>query len=243
LENKSQKIRRLRGTFMNLRQLSLVAALILTPVAVFAQSQLSSVLSQMDAAAAKFKNAQADVRYDNYTKIVNDHDIETGSIFIERSGATKRMGAVFYNAGASTPARIVNFDGNTLHIYTVGTAQVDVFKAGANQAKYDSFLTLGFGGSGKDLQRAWDITDQGSETIDGVKTQKLDLVSKDPSVKDTFTHITIWIDPSRSVSLKQIFFAPNGDTRTASYSNIRLNGKVNEKPFTIPTKGVTVMPH
>lgn len=228
---------------MNLRQLSLAAALILTPVAELAQSQLSSVLSQMDAASAKFKNAQADVRYDNYTRAINVHDTETGSIFIERTGSIQRMGAVFFNAGESTPARIVNFDGKTLRIYTVGTAQVDLFKAGANQAKYDSFLTLGFGGSGKDLQRAWDITDQGSETIDGVKTQKLDLVSKDPSVKDTFAHITIWIDPTRSVSLKQIFFAPNGDTRTANYSKIRLGEKINEKPFTIPTKGVTVMPH
>lgn len=228
---------------MNLRQLSLAAALALAPVAAFAQSQLSSVLSQMDTAAAKFKNAQADVRYDNFTRVISQHDIETGSIFIERTSTTQRMGAVFFNAGESNPARIVNFDGKTLRIYTVGTGQVDVFKAGANQAKYDSFLTLGFGGSGKDLAGAWNITDQGSETIDGIKTQKLDLVSKDASVKDTFTHITIWIDPVRGVSLKQIFFAPNGDTRTATYSNIRLAQKINEKPFIIPTKGVTVMAH
>ena len=72
---------------MNLRQLSLAAALTLAPLAAPmqapAQSQLNSVLSQMDAASARFKNAQADVRYDNYTRVVNDHDIETGSIYRE----------------------------------------------------------------------------------------------------------------------------------------------------------------
>ena len=236
---------------MNLRQLSLAATLTLAslaaPLKTPAQNQLSTVLSQMDAASARFKSAQADVRYDNYTRVVNDHDIETGSIYIERSGKGEEMGAVFYNVGpgntpSSTPARIVNFDGATLRIYTVGTNQVDLFKAGANQAKYDSFLTLGFGGSGKDLQRSWDITDQGPESIDGVKTEKLDLVSKDPSVKNTFTHVTIWIDPARGVSLKQIFYAPNGDNRTATYSNIRLNGSVNRKPYNIP-KGATVIAH
>lgn len=233
---------------MKFRHLSLVAAaLIIAPVVASAQSQLNSILSQMDAASARFHNAQADVRYDNYTRVVNDHDIETGSIFIERSGSTEQMGAVFYNAGpdgkpSSTPARIVNFDGGTLRIFTVGTNQVDLFKAGANQARYDSFLTLGFGGSGKDLQRAWNITDQGPDTVDNVKTEKLDLVSKDPSVKNMFTHITIWIDPARGVSLKQVFYAPNGDNRTANYSNIRLNTSVNRKPYNIP-KGASVITH
>lgn len=232
---------------MTLRTISLAAALTLTPLAALAQSQLNSVLSQMDAASAHFKSAQADVKYDNYTRVVNDHDIETGSIYIERSGSTEKMGAVFYNTdpsgkAAATPARIVNFDGATLRIFTVGTNQVDLFKAGANQARYDSFLTLGFGGSGKDLQRAWDITDQGSDTVDGVKTEKLDLISKDPSVKNMFTHITIWIDPARGVSLKQVFFAPNNDNRTATYSNIRLNTRVNDKPYNIP-KGASVITH
>jgi outer membrane lipoprotein-sorting protein len=236
---------------MNLRQLSLAAALTLAPLAAPmqapAQSQLNSVLSQMDAASARFKNAQANVRYDNYTRVVNDHDIETGSIYIERTGTAEQMGAVFYNVGpdnkpASTPARIVSFDGPTLRIFTVGTNQVDLFKAGANQAKYDSFLTLGFGGSGKDLQRIWDITDQGPDTIDGTKTEKLDLVSKDAGVKNMFTHITIWIDPTRGVSLKQIFYAPNGDNRIATYSNIRLNGSVNRKPYEI-SKKATVIAH
>lgn len=237
---------------MNLRTPALIAALTLAPLTAPIQApaqspQLKPILDQMNAASARFKNAQADVRYDNYTRVVNDHDIETGSIFIERTGSTQQMGAVFYNVGpdgkpASTPARIVNFDGATLRIFTVGTNQVDLFKAGANQSRYDSFLTLGFGGSGADLQRAWDITDQGPETLDKVKTEKLDLVSKDQSVKNTFSHVTIWIDPARGVSLKQIFYAPNGDNRTATYSNIRLNSSVNRKPYEI-SKKATVIPH
>lgn len=234
---------------MNLRQLSLAAALALAPLMASAQSpQLKSVLDQMNAASARFKNVQADVKYDNYTRVVNDHDFSTGSMYVERSGGTQRMGAVAYNVGAdgkasAQPYNIINFDGKTLRVYNPnpGENQVQIFDAGANKAKYDSFLNLGFGGSGQDLAQSWNITDQGSETIDGVKTEKLDLVSKDPSVNNTFTHVTIWIDPARAVSLKQTFYAPNGDNRTATYSNIRLNGRINDKPYNIPTKGVSVV--
>jgi outer membrane lipoprotein-sorting protein len=233
---------------MNLRQLGLALTLALTPAALPAQTpQLNSVLSQMDAASARFRSAQADVSYDNYTRVVNDHTIQPGSLFVERTGSGENMGALFFDLGpdgkpTKSPSKIIDFDGATLRIYTPGVNQVDIFKAGANQAKYESFLTLGFGGSGKDLARAWNITDQGPETISGAKTEKLDLVSKDPSVKSMFSHVTIWIDPARGLSLKQIFYAPNGDNRTATYSNLRLNGSINKKPYSIP-RNATVVPH
>jgi outer membrane lipoprotein-sorting protein len=234
---------------MNLRTVCIAATLALLPFAASAQTpQLKTILSQMDTASAHFKSAQADVRYDNYTRVVNDHTLNTGSIYIERtSSSTEQMGAVSYPLGpdgkpAPTPANIIDFDGTTLRIYTPGTNQVDIFKAGANQAKYNSFLTLGFGGSGRDLAAAWNIDDQGPETIDGIKTEKLDLVSKDPSVKNLFSHVTIWIDPARGLSLKQIFFAPNGDNRTATYTNLRLNSRINKRPYEIP-KGATPIHH
>jgi outer membrane lipoprotein-sorting protein len=106
-------------------------------------------------------------------------------------------------------------------------------------------MTLGFGGSGTDLAKAWTITDQGSEPIsDGmqtVKTEKLDLVSKDPSIRGNFSHITIWVDPARDVSLKQVSYQPSGDTRTVYFTNIRLNQPVDTKPFAINCKGKCVV--
>jgi len=198
----------------------------------------AALLSQLDAASKTFHSAQANVSYDDYVRVVRDHTIQTGSIFIERTGSGENMGAIFYDLGpdgkpTSKPAKILAYNGGTLQIDSPGIKQVDVFKAGANQAKYESFLTLGFGGSGSDLAKAWDIKDLGPETIDGVKTEKLDLTSKDPGVRNMFTHVTIWIDAVRGLSLKQQFFAPNGDTRTATYSNIKLNASINKKPYDI----------
>ena len=213
--------------------------------------QLKAVLDQMDAASTQFKNAQADVQYDNYVQIVRDHTSQTGSIFIERSGGAEQMGAIFFDPGPGgkpnkTPAKIINYSGGTAQIYSPGVNQVDIFQAGANQARFDTFLTLGFGGSGRDLARTWTIQDNGPETLSDsgkpVKTEKLDLVSKDPSVKNVFEHVTVWIDPQRGVSLKQVFFAPHGDTRTAVYSNVRLNTRIEKHPYAI-SKGATPIRH
>ena len=42
---------------------------------------------------------------------------------------------------------------------------------------------LGFGASGKELEEKWNITYLGQETLDGVKTDKLELVPKDPAIR------------------------------------------------------------
>ena len=110
-----------------------------------------------------------------------------------------------------------------------------------NKAQLESFLTLGFGGSGnRSGEGAWAISrPRRDETIDGVPTAKLDLVPKDPAVKNNCTHMTIWVDPVRGISLKQSFYMPSGDYRTAVYSDIKYNQKVDEKPYQIVTNSKT----
>jgi outer membrane lipoprotein-sorting protein len=203
---------------------------------------LKALLQQMNSASASFKSVQADVQYDVYTRVVRDHSIENGSIFIERAGGANAMGAVSYGTGpdgrpTAKVHQIIAYDHGTLQMDTVdssGGDQVDVFHAGANQAKYESYLTLGFGGSGDALAAAWTIQYVGPETVNGVATVQLDLVPKDPGVKSTFTHVTVWIDPKHDVAMKQIFYAPNNDTKTAVYSNLRFDTKIDKRLYTIP---------
>jgi outer membrane lipoprotein-sorting protein len=82
-----------------------------------------------------------------------------------------------------------------------------------------------------------------------VQVEKLDLVSKDPTIRNNYSHITIWVDPARDVSLKQTLFEasggkPSGNTRTAVYTNIRPNEKVNTDAFAIKCPGkCTVVQH
>jgi outer membrane lipoprotein-sorting protein len=197
-------------------------------------SHLDTVLSQMDAASARFHSAEASIRKEQYQKIVRDTTTQTGTIYFLRNGAAMQIGARF----DPPAAQIMEYKNGTVRLYSQNTNHIEQYStSGANQARFESYLTLGFGGSGHDLAKAWTITDQGSEQMsDGGKSvavEKLDLVSREPSVRANFTHITIWVDPVGDVSLKQVFYTPSGDIQTATYSNIRLNQPIDLKAFAI----------
>jgi outer membrane lipoprotein-sorting protein len=197
--------------------------------------QLDEVLRQMDAASERFKSAQADFRWDLYERVVKETTTQTGTIYFQRDGALTEMGAKVMPPAAKT----IEYKRGQLSLFDPGANHLLLMSAGAKQAQYESFLTLGFGGSGRDLAKTWTISDLGTEPMsDGsktVNTEKLDLVAKDPNVRNMFTHIVIWIDPARGISLKQQFFMPSEDVRTAVYTNIRYNEKVDTRAFAIKT--------
>jgi outer membrane lipoprotein-sorting protein len=213
--------------------LTLFAVSLLTfAVSGHAQSaDLQKVLSQMDAASQKFQSAQADFNWDQYTAVVQSHETQTGTIAFRREGKSMQMVAHVKTDNGQPAPKDVLYKNAELTFYQPTIKQQTIFAAGANHQQYESFLTLGFGGSGKDLSANWNVSYQGAETIDGVQTAKLDLTPKQAS-NNMFTHITIWIDPARAISLKQQFFQEGGDTRTAVYSNIQLNS-VPESAFTL----------
>lgn len=195
--------------------------LLAAPSAIAQDAALDKVLAQMDASAPKFQSFQADIAVDNYTAVVQDHEMQKGTIAFRRAGSSMEMGMVL-DQGQQGEKDILYKNGQ-FAMYQPAAKQEIIASAGANRAEYDSFLATGFGASGKELAAAWDITFQGMEAVDGVQTAKLDLVSKQASVRNNFSHITIWVDPARDISLKVIMLQPTGDSRTATYSNIRYN--------------------
>ncbi len=206
-----------RAVFLRL----FAAFLIIAPIAAAAQNaDLQRVLAEMDTASAKFQSAQADFVWDQYTAVVQSHDYQKGTIAFRREGSSTEMIAHVTTENDQPAPKDVLYKAGELDFYQPELKQETIFKAGGNIERY---LTLGFGGSGKDLAATWNIAYQGTETINGVETAKLDLTPKQPGGNNQFTHITVWVDPKRGISLKQQVFQESGDWRTALYSNIRLN--------------------
>lgn len=234
-------------TRRTIASLIVFATLSLTQPSAHAQAKpghLDEVLHQMDAASTRFKSAQADFRWDIYERVVRQTTTQNGSIYFVKGDSKTQMGAKILPPFT----KLLDYKNGQLRIFDPGSDQLTLLNAGTNQAQYESFLTLGFGGSGTDLSKAWTITDLGPETLnDGsgpVETVKLDLVSKTQSIRDLFTHIIIWVDPKRGISLKQQFFTPSEDQKTATYLHIRYNQKVDTAAFTIKTdKKTTISRH
>jgi negative regulator of sigma E activity len=99
---------------------------------------------------------------------------------------------------------------------------------------------LGFGGSGQDLAKAFEVTYVGRETIEGVAAAKLQLIPKSEKVRNTYNKILLWIDLDKGISVQQQFFSPQGDYRLTKYQNTDLNGKkIPDEVFKLKTTSKT----
>jgi outer membrane lipoprotein-sorting protein len=202
---------------------------------------LESVLKTMDTAAANFQSAQADFVWNQYQKVVDETDKQKGTIYYRRAGKNIEMMAEIKDPDK----KFVLYKDGKVQIYQPKIEQVMQYSAGGNQNDVESFMVLGFGGSGQDLAKAYDVTLQGEETINGVSTAKLQLIPRSEKVRNYFTKILLWIDLSRGISVQQQFMQPQGDYRLTNYSSIRLNGKIGNDVFQLKTTKKTqfVTPH
>jgi outer membrane lipoprotein-sorting protein len=189
-------------------------------------ADLQKVIGELNAAAAKFSSAEADLTWDQFTAVVQEHETQTGTIYFERKKGVTRMAAYLKQDNGKDAPKTVIYERGEVNFYEPGIKQLTTVRAGTNRGQFESFLTLGFGGSGTDLEANWKVSLLGTENMDGVTVAKLDLVPKEQKVLDLFTHVTIWVEPSRGINHKQIFYQPGGDLRTTTYKNIRYNSPV-----------------
>ena len=210
-------------------------------------AELESVLRKLDAVAANFRTAQADFEWDYYQKVIDEIvDVETGTIYYRRSGKDIEMMANVRKSGASADTlkpeqKYVLFSEGKIKIYTPKTDQVTVYVPGKNNGDVESYVVLGFGGSGQDLQKSFDVTYAGTEKIEGVNAAKLELVPKSEKVRNYYNKMILWVDPDKGISVQQQFFTPQGDYRLCKYppSSIKVNEKIGEDTFKLKTTSKT----
>lgn len=197
---------------------------------------LERVLSQMDSAAANFRTAEADVTWDQYQKVVDEHETQKGKVYFRRAGNEIQMAADI----TEPDQKYVLFKDSKVQVYQPKIEQVTVYNPGKNREEVESFLVLGFGGGGHDLLKSFDAKYLGNEKVEDLDTAKLELVPKAANVRNNVDHIILWIDPARGISVQQqFFFGPSGDYRLAKYSNIKLNEKIPDSVFKLKTSGKT----
>jgi outer membrane lipoprotein-sorting protein len=206
---------------------------------------LNTVLKKMDTAAAGFRTTQAEFEWDTYEKVIDEiDDVQTGAIYYRRSGKEIEMMADVKKEGSDLKSlkpepKFVLFGNGKVRMYQPKTDQITEFDLGKQRSDFESYIVLGFGGSGQDLLKAFSVTYAGPETINGIATAKLQLVPKSDKVRNTYKQIFLWIDLDKGISVQQQFFTPQGDYRLAKYSSIRINEKISEDVFKLKTTSKT----
>ncbi len=236
-----------------MKQLSLVLALMLGSLGLSSARQagsddsakLDAILRKMDAVSASFTTAEAEFEWDSYQRVVDEFvDVQTGTVYYRRSGKDTEMMANMKMDGTSPsnlrPERkYILFSGGKVRMYEPKIEQVTVYDLGKQRGDVESYVVLGFGGSGQELQRSFDVSYGGTEIVNGVNATKLQLIPKSDTVKRYFNRMVLWIDPDKGVSVQQQFFTPQNDYKLCKYSGIKLREKLSDEVFKLKTTGKT----
>ena len=168
---------------------------------------LEKVLGQMDTAAVNFRTTEASVVWDQYQKVVDEHEEQKGKVYFRRSGNEIQMAADI----TDPDQKYVLFTGSKVQVYQPKIDQVTVYNTGKNREEFESFLVLGFGGRGHDMLKSFEVKYLGNEKMDGVDTAKLELVPKAANVRNNIDHIVLWIDPApRNFGATAVLLRPLG---------------------------------
>lgn len=200
--------------------------------------ELKKVLDRMDVLAEQFHTAQANFVWNQYQKVVDETDTQKGRIYFRRVGKEIQMAAEIGESNGKPQTKYVLFSDSKVSVYQPSLNLVDEYPTGKNKEAFESFLVLGFGGSGKAMLKAFDVSYSGVEKLGDEETAKLNLVPKSPNVRSSFPHIMLWIN-QRGISVQQQLFSGDGDYRLAKYSDIEVNEKIPDSAFKLKTNGKT----
>lgn len=193
-----------------------------------APANLQTVYALLDCSSEHFKNLQAEFVWDQYQAVVNDHEIQRGTIYFQRAGKNIQVAAEI-NPQRPNHQKLL-FKSNDLEIYSYRTRQTNRYPAGKNRSQMESYFALGFGGNSRELQRNFEVRYAGIESIDGRPAYKIELTPKISAVRNMFRSFILWIDQQTGMSVQQQAFEGKTDYRLAKYpfATMRLNQKLPE---------------
>ena len=186
-----------------------------------------AVLSRMDAAAPSFHAMSANVKMTTHTAIIDDTEIENGKFEMQRlKGQDVRA---ILDFSAERDSRVIGFFGRIVRIYYPKSQTFQDYDLGKSTDALNQFLLLGFGSSGKDLARSYNISAEGQGTIGDREATKLLLVPKNKEVANRLSKVEIWVPDDAAYPIQQKFIEPSENYRIVTYSNVNLNPSIKKK--------------
>jgi len=181
---------------------------------------LNDILARMDQSARTFQTFTANIKRTEYTKVLNDKEDIEGVERVKRTNGQTVTLVEFHGPNAQT----IRLSAKTAEVYYPSAKMVEVWDAGKYAKAANQFLLLGFGTSGSELRKDYDVKLGGSDTLGSIRTSRLELTPKDSETKKKFALIELWIPEGDTVPIQVKVTDPSGNYNLAVYSNIKVNG-------------------
>jgi outer membrane lipoprotein-sorting protein len=200
----------------------LIGVILTGPAALAAaDSEVQQILTRMDKAAGDFKSMTAQVNWITHTDVLNEDDKETGSVTMKKVQAGEVQGLVDFTA---PDRKTITFEKRKYQEYLPKMKTVQVFDLTKHGEQIDKFIMIGFGTSGMELAKDYDVSMLGTESVNGQSAIHLQLIPKAADAKQYVKKLELWIpaqgDP---YPLREKILEPSGDYRVAVYSGTTIN--------------------
>ncbi len=186
-----------------------------------ANDNLAQVLARMDKAANDFKSMTAQVNYVTHTDVLNEDDRESGSVIMRKVQPGEVQGKVEFT---SPDPKSVTIEKRRVQEYFPKIKTLQVFDLDKHGEQLDKFFMIGFGTSGIELAKDYEVVVSGSETVEGQAAIRLQLHPKTAQARQYVQKLELWIpEQGDPYPLREKIIEPSGDYRLVTYSSLQIN--------------------
>jgi outer membrane lipoprotein-sorting protein len=179
---------------------------------------LDGVLKRMDQAALQFRALSANLRETVRTEVIDDTSVNEGTVRMIKNGKDKfALLAQFTGRDPLT----LHLSGHQAEIYYPKANTEEVYDTRKAVKSVDQYLFVGFGTSVAELKKAYSVALGAEETLDGVKTTRIDLTPLSDEAKKIFRKIQLWFPDGKFYPMQEKIFTGDG-YKLFQYSNAKI---------------------
>lgn len=206
--------------------------LALPPTLAAANDTLQQVLARMDKAANEFKSMTAQVTYVTHTDVLNENTTEIGTVTMKKVPPDEVQGLVDFT---SPDQKTVTIEKRRVREYLPKIKTLQVFDLDKHGEQLDKFFMIGFGTSGTELAKDYDVTVVGTQDMKGQAAIHLQLIPKVAEARQYVQKLELWIpEQGDPYPLQEKILEPSSDYRLVTYAGLTINP--NLKPDALQLK-------
>jgi outer membrane lipoprotein-sorting protein len=182
---------------------------------------LQQVVARMDKAAGEFKSMTSQVTYVTHTDVLNDDSTESGTVTMRKVQPGEVQGKVDFTA---PDRKTVTIEKRRVQEYFPKINTLQVFDLDKHGEQLDKFFMIGFGTSGMELAKDYDVSVLGTESMNGQSALHLQLIPKVPEARQYVKKLELWIpEQGDPYPLREKILEPSSDYRLVTYSGLKIN--------------------
>ncbi len=182
-----------------------------------ADDTVQQVLTRMDKAANDFKAMTAQVTHIDHTEVLNEDTKEIGTVTMQKVRPGEVEGRVDFTA---PDRKTITFAKRKIQEYLPKINTLQVFDLDKNGEQLDRFLMIGFGTSGTELAKDYEVSLLGKEN----SALHLRLIPKGAEARQYVQKLDLWIpDQGDPYPLREKIFEPSGNYVLVTYDDLKIN--------------------